>query len=83
MTKTIEWIIYLVGTFFLGTLMHELYHYCWCGGTLFAGLYLAPNDWAIGEVRCAGYGGGEVIPTTAEIAFYVGAIYLKIKREKK
>ncbi len=84
MRKFIDWCIFLVGLFFLGTILHECLHYLVCGGTkMIAGLYIDLKETHVGATWCTKTFEGwrsEFWPYLAEWSFDILGIYLKAKK---
>lgn len=80
MRKLFVWIIYLLGLYFTGTALHELFHFYQCGGSFVAGLSYLQGEWYLGSAWCEiGRNTGEWLPTTLEVLFYVVGIVVKAK----
>lgn len=80
--KIIKLIIYIIGVSFIGTVLHELYHFYLCGGEFLAGLAYIKNGWWVGATWCGNNSnaGGEIIPTVSEVLFDTYFIYQGLKK---
>jgi len=84
MRKIIDWFFYIIGVLFIGTLLHELYHWTFCGGDFVAGFYLKNGQPIVGLTWCATDRlSGELLPTLTEVLFYIVFIFIKLKEVKK
>jgi len=82
--KIIIWIFYLIGVFFTAWVLHEFYHYLFCGGEWIAGIGYVKGTAIVGGVTwCTGNAGGEIIPSALEIFFYMVFILLKVKYDRE
>lgn len=81
--KIIDWSIYLLGLFLLGTTLHELYHFVDCGGSFVAGIAWLEERLIVGTTWCERGTSGELIPRIGEIGIWVVGITLKVRLTDK
>lgn len=77
--KIIDAIIYALGTVFLATIAHELYHYSVCGGQFIAGIYYINQKFGAGVTYCVRPVTGELIPYLITFTIVGSLIYVKRK----
>jgi hypothetical protein len=74
-------LFFTLGILWIGTLLHELWHFVECGGGFIAGFYYLESKWGFGVTHCERGGSGEVIPYLITFVFLGLMMYLKIKSD--